>query len=234
MGAFIVVLIIVGIAWAIKKGLETAKLRQAENDTFTAQHKGWDIYVSPVDQSVLALNHDAAQIVLGRVTAYQQYPWTAIATVEVLRDGGSITSTNRGSQVAGAAVGGILLGGVGLLVGGLSGSKRTQQTINEVAIKLIVDDRVNPVHTIPFFRFPGKGLDPNHVMVKQTLAKLDHYHALLVNAVRAAQIPVRAPQEMLASTGAQLAQLWSLKEAGALTEAEFADQKVALLGGKIG
>src|SRR5690625_2106720 len=40
---------------------------------------------------------------------------------EVVVDSHTITKTARGSQIGGAAVGGVLLGGVGAIIGGLSG-----------------------------------------------------------------------------------------------------------------
>jgi hypothetical protein len=47
--------------------------------------------------------------------------------VDLLRDNNVITSTNRGSQLAGAVFGGIVLGPLGALAGALSSNTQTRK-----------------------------------------------------------------------------------------------------------
>lgn len=211
--------------------MQQAALNQAARDAFNAKHAGWDIYIAPFGQSVIALNHDSRAIVLGTIQSHKQYPWSAIASVDVIRDGASITSTNRGSQLMGAAVGEVLLGPLGLLIGGVTGSKRTVTRVSQIALKIIVDDRHSPIHTIDFLRVPGTGADPNNKLVKDAASRAEHVHALLVNAIRnsSLQATKSTPQIPERSAGDRIDQLWKLKEAGALTQAEFDQQKAQIL-----
>ena len=71
--------------------------------------------------------------------------------VEVCKNGTSLIKTNRGSQVAGAAIGAILLGPMGLLVGAVTGSKRKSEKINRLSLKIYVSDVLNPVREIVFY-----------------------------------------------------------------------------------
>ena len=184
MGWLILVLIVGAVIWAMISAANLAALQKAEDGTFASNYKGWDYYVSPHNRNVLALNRELGQVALGHVTAPTQYPLGKITQIEVLRDGASITSTNRGSQLAGAAIGGLALGGVGLLLGGLTGSKRNQNTITSIAIKVMVDDGVAPIHSIEFFKSPDKkGTDSQNEFVISAAQKVDHFHALLVNAI---------------------------------------------------
>lgn len=233
MGVLFVIIIVGVIIWLVVKGRERAALHKSAQDAFRAEHAGWDIYIAPYDQAVVAINHDARAIVLGTTKTHQNYPWSSIASVEVLRDGASITSTNRGSQLMGAAVGEVLLGPLGLLIGGVSGSKRTVQRVTQIGLKIIVDDRHKPIYSIDFLRVPGNGADPKNRLVKAAAERAEHVHALLVNAIRNSSMQMATSPSQLndRSVGDRIDQLWKLKEAGALTDEEFQAQKAQLLGG---
>lgn len=233
MGVLLLIIIVGTVIWLVKKGMQQAALNQAARDAFNAKHAGWDIYIAPFGQSVVALNHESRAIVLGTIQSHKQYPWPAIASVDVIRDGASITSTNRGSQLMGAAVGEVLLGPLGLLIGGVTGSKRTVSRVSQIALKIIVDDRHTPIYTIDFLRVPGNGADPTNRLVKDAARRAEHVHALLVNAIRnsAQQAANPVPQIAERSVADRIDQLWKLKEAGALTQSEFEQQKARIFGG---
>ena len=232
MGVVILIIIVGGVIWLVKKMNEQWALNRAAQDAFRAEHKGWDVYFAPLSKGVIGLNHNSRLIVLGTMEAHKQYPWSAIASVDLTRDGTSITSTNRGSQVMGAAVGEVLLGPVGLLIGGVTGSKRTVQRVNQIGLKIIVDDRLKPIYTIDFLRVTGSGADPKNKLVQAAAQRAEHVHALLVNAIRnSSQIPNSQPQISERSIGDRIDQLWKLKEAGALTDTEFEEQKAYVLNG---
>lgn len=93
-----------------------------------------------------------------------------ILGVEVIRDGTSVQKTNRGSQVAGAAVGGVLLGPVGILLGGLTGSKRTEEKVKNLSLRIFTSNVANPVFNIVFYESPGA--DPNDTLVKDAASQL--------------------------------------------------------------
>lgn len=236
MGVLLTIIIVGVIIWLIKKGVEQAALNRAARDAFKAEHAGWDVYIAPYGEAVIGFNHEHRAIVLGTTRVHKQYPWGSIASVDVIRDGTSITSTNRGSQVMGGAIGGVLFGPLGLLIGGVTGSKRTHQRVSQIALKIIVDDRVTPIYTIEFLRVPGSGADPGHKLVKDAASRAEHVHALLVNAIRNSSLRAASSAPALASRSLadQLDQLWTLKERGALSETEYDEQKAQLLAVDLG
>jgi hypothetical protein len=93
--------------------------------------------------------------------------------VEALRNGTSITKTNRGSQVAGAAVGALLLGPVGLLLGGVTGTKRQDEKVKRLSVKIFVNDLKNPVHEVVFF--DGPEMKNDSLVVKMAAGQLDEW-----------------------------------------------------------
>lgn len=227
MAIFIATAIAILLVAGIFKSLNDHKILNDQRETFTGSHAGWDTFVSPHNKGVISINRSAGKVALGKLPDWKEYEISQIASVEVLRDGASITSTDRGSQAAGALLGGLALGGVGLLLGGLSGSKTNRATIQSVAIKVIVDDNDLPVHVTEFFKSPSKkGTDARSFIIKPSLEKADHFHALLVNALRSSQ---KAGEHLKLDSADQIRKLWELKQAGALTEEEFASQKARLL-----
>jgi len=100
----------------------------------------------------------------------------------------STSSTNRGSQLVGGAVGAAALGPVGLLLGGLSGSStttgRSVETRKIKSIKLVirVSDRKAPVRTFAFHD-AGYAEGSDATVLKDQIEKAAHFHALLTNMI---------------------------------------------------
>ncbi|MBT2133956.1 hypothetical protein KK137_06380 [Croceibacterium sp. LX-88] len=232
MGVLIWIIIIGGIGWMIVNGIQKGKAKAALRDSFMAQYKGWDVYVSSYENSVIAVDQTARRIALGTMESPIQVAWEQIASVEIERNGQSLSQTNRGSQVMGAAVGGLLLGPAGLLLGGLTGSKRNVQLVNELSLKVVIDDHTMPVHRVSFFKITGNGLKPDNALIKPLADRLEHFHALISNAIRAEERARQVVSEAPAlpnNTPAQIEQLWGLRQSGALTDDEFTAAKARLL-----
>ena len=79
------------------------------------------------------------------------YDFKDIISVETVINGNSVYKTNRGSQVVGAAVGGLLLGGTGLLIGALTGKKSKEEKVSKISTIIGVSDIDKPSHEIIFY-----------------------------------------------------------------------------------
>ena len=144
--------IVMGVNQANDAAEKASALEKSVRDEFDID----EMTVSTVDQSFVGFSFDRNMIVLGDPGFRKAYMFSEVSAVDVVRNGASVTSTDRGSQALGAAVGGMALGGVGLLAGALTGPKRTVDRISELGIKITVDDRVRPVHHLRLFKWPGK------------------------------------------------------------------------------
>lgn len=233
MGIFITIVVIGLIIWAVSVSQKAKAAKVALWDSFTAAHAGWDVFVpSSIDQ-VLAVDHNSRRVAVGSLAKPVEVAWSNLSGCEIERNGETVTTTNRGSQAMGAAVGAILLGPAGLLLGGLTGSKRNVQKVKELSLKVTIDDRVAPVHRIIFVKLPGDGVRPDAGILKPHIERLEHFHALLENAMRSEErarvVNVQATPA-LDQAGDQIERLWALHQSGALTAEEFATAKGRLLG----
>lgn len=177
---------------------------------------------------------------------WRAYKFSDMIKSEVTEDGNLTTSTMRSSQIVGAVVGNVLLGGVGLLVGGLTGKTRSQNEISKVTIAITVSDTERPLWVFPLLN-EKKPLLRSGKRAQSVLAAANHAHALLSVLIRQADdiekrrasehlnaMPVTPPiqsksNQERASFAEEFMKLAKLKEKGVLSESEFVEMKATLI-----
>jgi hypothetical protein len=164
-------------------------------------------------------------------------PYADVVSVEVTEDGSSVTKTSRSSQIGGAVVGGVLLGGVGAVVGGLTGSKKTTQKVKRVDLRVVIDNIGSPTHNVCFLDLD---VDRGGIVHKAALDKARHWNGLFDIAINRADkarvqdvnVVRNEKQKSIKPSGSvadELRKLADLKADGVLTEDEFQAQKQRLL-----
>ncbi len=193
------------------------------------------IHLDSENKTFLVVDFSNKQIVVGQQEKYKKnLPFSAIVKVEIIKNGAQISSTNRGSQALGAAVGAVAFGGVGAIIGALSGSSTTTSRIKLLSLKITVDDTDKPIHEVIFHKSIKTKGDKNDVkLVEENFNKIANFAAYLEKAIRESDESKQkaTPQEKQPKTMTeQISELWKLKEAGALTQEEFDVQKTRLMG----
>lgn len=106
----------------------------------------------------IALDKDNRRICLfaanGDVINSRVIPWGTVIGVEVIHDGDSISKVSRGSQIGGAAVGGLLFGGLGAVVGGLTGNSVSSTRIQQLSLRITVNDLDSPLFSVLLLNLP--------------------------------------------------------------------------------
>lgn len=215
-----------------------------------AKYPGAKEYFSASTQAYVLVDFEKRLVVLGKGftlpqnpprprTYCNEYRFNDVVKVELIQDGIEVSSTSRGSQAVGTAVGALALGGVGAIIGGLSGSKRTQTGTKMMSIRVTVDDIDNPLHEILFYtaiRANG-GRKGEHFFDIAT-AQITQMCAFLEAAIRRGQDTAKLngdrksppplpgarppkPQWVDKDFASQLKDLQSLKLDGSITESEF-------------
>lgn len=103
-------------------------------------------------KKLIAINEVSRKIAFidTQTSAAKEYALKDILGAELVVDGETLTKSVRSNQVAGAIVGGVLLGGVGAVIGGLSGTKRSEELISSILVQILVNDTQNPRQEIEF------------------------------------------------------------------------------------
>lgn len=153
MGIIAVVAGIIGIAIVIFfQGVERSK----EMERYASNLPDFDgslILVGEDASHGIAIDISRKLITLlrrapGDEITHRTVGFTDIIGSEIHEDGETTSSANRGSQLSGALVGGALLGGVGAVIGGISGSRREKKTVRNLELRLTVNDINSPTHTV--------------------------------------------------------------------------------------
>lgn len=237
---FAIVVVVIAVVIGVAQGQRINDLHSG----LEAEFPGARIHVSYNDSSFLVVDFATDQIVAGldkpRGTVLaQEQPYRSVVAfsdivkAEIIRDGTQVASTNRGSQVLGAAVGAVAFGGVGAIIGGLSGSSTSVSGAKRLSVRITVEDADKPLHEVTFYETDRKkGGRRGDMLFDQGAQQVAEFAAHIEAAMRQADAaaPESAPPPGDSVAG-QISALWQLKEAGALTAQEFETQKARLLNG---
>ncbi len=239
---WVILIVVVGVVIAIieifhtsnkKKGMEE---KLAELNEFTPSQKimaddgNSGIAVDEGRNKICLINNYLGNIELD-VLEYRD-----ILSSEIFEDGVTITKTARASQLGGALIGGLALGGVGAIIGGLSGLKTSSDEVNRIDLIITVNRTSNPIHKINFMNVEGK---KNGIIYNISMQQARHWHGLLEVLIKRADSEDAAKEGELVegkqkylqrgSIADELAKLAVLREQGLLTDEEFNSQKAKLL-----
>lgn len=124
--------------------------------------------------------------------SYVKYPYNKIVGVESLINNKSVYKTNRSSQFAGAVVGSLTFGAIGMIIGGLSGSKYKENSIKSIDLKITVEDIENPIYKINFLnnfdiytnKTIEKGYAENSSEVKASIKNIEKWQGIIDVLIR--------------------------------------------------
>ena len=111
-----------------------------------------------------------------------------ILSTELFEDGITVTKTVRSSQIGLALIGGIAFGGIGAVIGGLSGKTHSSKKIQRVALRLIVNDTVEPLHEVTFL---DTETNRDGILYKLAMEKARHWHGLMEVVIKRADMDDR-------------------------------------------
>ena len=173
---------------------------------------------------------------------HEIFNYSDIIEVSYEENGSQLYTKSAGRTVGGAIVGGVLMGGAGAVVGGLSGASKQNKEIENMDIKILLRSTIRTSCVLHF-------KDVDRVLKTKEDADRKLYEKYVKNANQAKDVlsviidnakqvstptaqpiaqPVVAPAS--SSVADELAKLAKLKADGILTEEEFQAQKSKLLG----
>jgi len=226
-------------------GFISGAFSDKETQKLIKEHGGFSetIKISSADMlKYISIDEERKKLMIVDVgnTKHQRmiYNYADVLGVELFEDGDSVTSTKRGSQIGRVVVGTALLGGVGAIIGGFSGKKKTSSTANRIEVRITLDDIANPIFDLRFLKH-----EVNKSSSEYEKSNRSARHALAVieamirqdgnereegaNSAIADASAVPAPAQT--SIADEIGKLNSLYKSGILTEDEFNAQKAKIL-----
>ena len=182
-------------------------------------------------------------LVIAGESSHEVFNYTDIIEVSYEENGNQLYTKSAGRTVGGAIVGGVLMGGAGAVVGGLSGASKQNKEVKSIDIKILLRSTSRSSCVLHF-------KDIDRVLKTKEDADRKMYETFTKNANEAKDIlsviidnakqiqvstPVAQPlvqqvSSPSSSVADELAKLAKLKADGILTEEEFQAQKAKLLG----
>ena len=175
--------------------------------------------------------------------SYEVFNYDSIIEVSYEENGNQLYTKSAGRTVGGAIVGGVLMGGAGAVVGGLSGASKQNKEVKSIDIKILLRSTSRSSCVLHFKDIDRdlKTKDDSDRKMYETFTKNANEAKDLLSVIidNAKQIQVSAPvvkpsiqqaPSTSSSVADELAKLAKLKADGILTEEEFKTQKAKLLG----
>lgn len=170
--------------------------------------------------STLEVNQAAVGIANSPNTTIEEvHNYDDIVNFELMEDGESVASGGLGRAV----VGGILFGGTGAIVGGVTGKKKTKEICNNLRLKVTVDNIDKPVVFIDFIDKPIK----RNSDVFKGIAEMAQESLSTFQLICDKQEDNTNTTSV--STADEVKKYKELLDAGAITEEEFNKKKKQLL-----
>lgn len=152
------------------------------------------------------------------------YDYSELLGYELLEDGDIITKGGLGRAV----VGGVLFGGVGAIVGGVTGGKRGKRVIKSVKIKLTLDNKAVPVEYVTLLNSEFKS---DSFVYKSVIQDAEKIIGILTSISRESENKSLENTSVSELSGAdEILKFKKLLDEGIITEEEFAAKKKQILG----
>ncbi|NLZ95223.1 MAG: SHOCT domain-containing protein, partial [Bacteroidales bacterium] len=145
---------------------------------------------------------------------------------ELLEDGDSITKGGLGRAVAG----GLLFGGVGAIVGGATGKRKTKATCTSLKIKITLNDITMPIEYINLITTETKKSGFLYKTCQTQAQEVMSILQVICDSSKAVpQSDTVIEQVEKVSAADEIMKFKQLLDAGVITEEEFKEQKRKLL-----
>ena len=159
----------------------------------------------------------------GGKTHSKVYDYSDIVDFELLEDGTSISKGGLGRAI----VGGALLGGVGAVVGGVTGGKKSKNICNNLQIKITVNDMNNPAVFVKFLYTETKKDSWSYKTIYKAAQECLSILQLICDLQQQNNVPA---EQQPSSAADEILKYKSLLDNGIVTQEEFEAKKKQLLG----
>lgn len=207
------------------------ELNQLENFSATKKLVGaWGLIAIDDISEQIAIKEQEGAII--------KYPYIDIMGCEIIEDGETIY--RKSSTIGRAIVGGVIAGGAGAIIGGLTGKEKENKEIKNLDFKIIFKDTNKPSFKIRFFDAWEETANTKKSIklsdsvygpiFQKSLDNLKNWKDTIEIIIDKVDSGKKDNSNISFSITEELTKLNDLKEKGILTEEEFEQQKKKILG----
>lgn len=174
-----------------------------------------------------------------------RYSFADILQCEIIEDGRTTIKKSTSGTVGRALLGGLIAGGAGAIIGGLTSSSKVQEKINRISVRIIVNDPNHPSWEI-FYLNSILGEQKGNYLYNRAMTSARNVHAMLSGFIRIGeqireveaqvaaqqvtqQSSILEPTKLQISVADELMKLKSLLDSAIITQDEFDSQKKKIL-----
>jgi len=168
------------------------------NQLLDAQAPNSPAVAVDADSQKFALAYSGADVLF--------FEFPDLVEVEFKSNGDTLDTANRGNQVKGAIIGGLVTkgvglgGGLGVLMGGVTGSRTSQQRIKRLSLMVYTNRLDRPAHEIVFFDHP-QGQTMKDKQLVEAAKRANDWYARFRTILRATPQVVTIAQAPVISSG---------------------------------
>jgi hypothetical protein len=176
-------------------------------------------------------------------SSHEIFNYTDIIEVSYEENGNQLYTKSAGRTVGGAIVGGVLMGGAGAVVGGLSGASKQNKEVKSIDVKILLRSTSRSscvLHFKDIDRVLKTKEDADRKMYEiftKNANEAKDILSVIIDNAKQIQVSASVAQPLVQqvsspspSVADELAKLAKLKADGILTDEEFQMQKAKLLG----
>jgi hypothetical protein len=131
-----------------KKGVQSFKNSFLEALYKYTENKECQNLISEKNDLAIALDDVESKVFIFENDKIKEYRFEDILKTEIIEDGLTINKTSTSSQVGRMLLGGIIAGGVGAAVGGITAASKVSKLVRSIDLKIILNNHKRPVYKI--------------------------------------------------------------------------------------
>ena len=234
--AVLLLLLVIGALGAFKQTKQENEVAAAvnENSTKLEDFGATKIIEGPLGQYKVKIDENNEKVAYISKDGSRVFSFDDIISVELQESGNTVSKKSTTRTIGGAVLGGVLAGGAGAIVGGLSGSSTERRKVSSIIVKVTLRDVSSPTVNIVCFenyKLPPYSDEPGMAFIYQPALEIVDTLNVIIDLVDKRSNPQPAPAAIVepSNLSDEITKLHGMMKDGIITEEEFAKMKERLI-----
>ena len=192
------------------------------------------IIEGPLGQYKVKIDENNEKVAYISKNGSRVFSYDDIIKVELQENGQTVSQKSTTRTIGGAILGGVLAGGAGAIVGGLSGASTQRRKVTSIVVKVTLRDVADPTVNIVCFenyKLPPYSDDEGMQFFYAPALEIVDTLSVIIDLIdkRSNPQPATAAQPNSNNLSDEIAKLHGMLKDGIITEEEFAKMKERLI-----